>query len=94
MIDFASVTYHPMLTLTQSERLENLQKRAFKIIYGYNSVYEDMLAIKSFPRLDERREEMFVKFGVKASGNNKVKDRWFPLKEKTPHNTRCQKKYK
>ena len=93
MIDFASVTYHSMLTTDQEERLENLQERVIKIIYGYNVSYNEILSIKLIPSLKERRGKMFAKFALKSTTNTKVSTCWLPEKVHTEHNTRHALKY-
>ena len=86
VLDFTSVTYHPMLSATQSNDLELLQKRATKIIYGYDSDYKSILQNKPLDCLAERREEMFKKYSVKSSKNSRVKDKWLPLNPAGVHN--------
>ena len=39
VLDYAVPTYHPLLTLAQSDNLESLQKRALKIVYGPSLSY-------------------------------------------------------
>ena len=77
-----------MLSATQSNDLELLQKRATKIIYGYDSDYKTILEKKPLDCLAERREEMFKKYAVKSSKNARVKDKWLPLNPASVHNTR------
>ena len=74
-------SYHSMLTKEQSDQLENLQKRVIKIIFGYNSNYDDILAIRSIPRLKERREKMFEKFAMKNSEIPDLKKNGFLLRK-------------
>ena len=93
VLDFTSVIYHPMLTLSQTNDLESLQRRAMKIIYGYDADYGSILDNKPIDSLTERREEMFKKYAVKCSKNARVKDKWLPLKQAGPYNTRHQAKY-
>ena len=88
VLDFASVVYHPMLTKEQSDNLENLQKRAFKIIFDYRVNYSDILAIKNVPTLTERREKMFSDFAIKTSLNTRFSGTWFPKKTPSTHSTR------
>ena len=93
VLDFASMAYHTMLTKTQSERLERLQQRALKCIFGVDRSYNSVIEAENVPRLDCRREEMFERFSVKSSKNPRFKDRWFPLSAQTPHDTRRPLKY-
>ena len=91
--DFASPTYHSLLTRTQSNLLESLQRRALKIIYGHETSYKDCLAIAGIQTLQERREGLVKKFAVKTSKNHRFSDGWFPEKPITQHNTRQSQKY-
>ena len=94
VIDFASVTYHSMLTDEQSEKLEQLQQRALKIIYGTNIGSSERLERSGLQELRIRRENMFVKFAIKCSKNPKIKDSWFPLAEENNYNLREVTKYR
>ena len=94
VIDFASNTYHSMLSAGLSYSLECLQKRALKIIYGAVHSYEVLLKKSSIPRLSDRREEMFKKFSEKAKNNPKVSEEWFPKNPPPTHNTRNKEVYK
>ena len=43
ILDYAAPIYHPLLTKTQEGSLEQLQARAFKIIFGWNVSYKAAL---------------------------------------------------
>ena len=89
VLDFASIAYHTLLTKDQTNRLETLQRCAFKIIYGYNCDYKTKLIETNVECLEARREEMFVNFALKASANPRVAESWFPKRPETPHFTRA-----
>ena len=93
VIDFASNTYHSMLSLSQIKLLDDLQKRALKIIFGTNCDYDDLLEKSGLVSLAERRQNMFTKFILKCSQNPKVKDIWFPVKTVSNYNTRTASIY-
>ena len=60
-----------------SERLENAQKQAYKIVYGWNIDYKEMIEQNKVETLKKRREKASLSFALK----NKDKDRfnhWFP----------------
>ena len=42
VLDFASSAYHTMLSAGQSYRLESLQKRAMKIVFGVTKPYDSL----------------------------------------------------
>ena len=57
VLDFASPTYHSILTVTQTEILESLQRKALRIIYN-NLSYSEALAVANIKTLNERRLEL------------------------------------
>ena len=88
VLDFAAPTYHAMLNKVLSNRLEALQRRAMKIIYGTERSYDDIIEKCNIERLDNRREEIFVRFAKKAAASANFGTKWFPKKLPTAHNTR------
>ena len=93
VIDFASMTYHSMLTKEQVMRLERLQMRALKIIFGAENSYNTIIAAQDIPRLAERRDQMFTKFALKCSTNPRFREKWFPLNPQSSKGLRAQNKY-
>ena len=79
MLDSSSVVYHSILTADQSAKLENLQARTLKIIYGNKKSYRETLEESGLERLCERRLRLVDKFIVKCATSDLFKDRWFPL---------------
>ena len=92
VIEFASPVYGPMLSGELSEKVEGLQLRAAKIIYGTNVSYASVLRETELETLKERRDGALKKFAIKASKNPKYQH-WFPLSDPPAHNTRYHKKY-
>ena len=93
MIDFASPTYHPLLTATQSDQIEQLQRRALKIVYGHEISYKNCLELAQIPLLSERRSKLALNFALKTSNNPKFSDGWFPKKPLSNHYTRNPQTY-
>ena len=77
VIEYSSVTYGPMLTKYQSKKLEDLQKRCLKTIYGYDKTYEDLLEESSLDTLERRRTNAVFKFAKKMASNPQF-NHWFP----------------
>ena len=75
--DFASVTYHSMLTLEQSEEIERVQKRAMRIILGWDTNYRELIDTGKVESLKKRRERMTLNFAKKTESNPRFK-KWFP----------------
>ena len=57
VLEYACPVWHPGLTKAQSEDLERVQKRCFKIIWP-NLSYSDALSISGVERLSVRRENL------------------------------------
>ena len=87
VIEYCSSTYHSLLTKDQSNRLEDLQARALKVIYGWNMSYRKILEISGQETLENRRKNTFDRFAQKTLKNPRYKD-WFPLVHDSGHDTR------
>ena len=85
-------TYGPMLTKEMSDELESIQKRACKLIFGWDSSYKELLEENKIESLEERRKKLILNFAVKTQKNPRFKD-WFPEKEYEGLNLRKEKKY-
>ena len=88
VLDFASVVYHPILTLEQSTQLEALQKAAMKLIFGRSRSYDEILSEENVERLRDRRERMTDRFILKAAKNRRINDTWFPKRGIIGHDLR------
>ena len=91
-IEYASNIYYSFLNTGQAQRLENLQKRCLRIIYGWEKTYEDLLNISGLATLRERRDVRMNKFVMKAEANEKLRRAWFKVNEKEVK-TRKRDKY-
>ena len=78
VLEYSSVVYGPMLTKYQSNRIENIQKRCLRSIYGFKLGYDELLEESGLKTLEQRREEATLKFALKASKNPQFMH-WFPL---------------
>ena len=94
VLDFAAVSYHSMLSVDQTVRLERLQMRALKVIYGISFSYNQLLEKSDIVKLSDRRQSMFVKFALKNSLNSRISEKWFPTNPESGHHTRAPLKYK
>ena len=93
VLDFAVPTYHSLLTVTQSNSLETLQKKAFKIIYGSDLSYAEELAVANMQPLSERRQKLVENFAVRTQKNPRYSDGWFPKKTNKHYSTRSNRPY-
>ena len=77
-MEYSNVTFGPMITRYDSNRLENIQKKCLRSIYGYGTKYEDLLDLANLETLEERRTKAVTKFAQKALKNEQF-SHWFPL---------------
>ena len=87
VLDFACPTYHSLLTSTQADCLETLQRKALKIVYSGLS-YKEALAVSHLETLYDRRTELTKRFAEKTLQNPRYSDGWFPQKPKKHYSTR------
>ena len=78
ILEYSSVTFGPMLTKYDSNRLESVQKQCLRSIFGYGLSYEELLSLSNLETLVDRRRRAVMKFALKASKNQQFLD-WFPL---------------
>ena len=91
LLEYCSVVWHSTLTVEQAQNLENVQKLSLKIILGpsYTS-YSQALEVTGLDRLELRRENRCLQFGLKSL-LHPVHSKLFPVNPEiltTTHNTR------
>ena len=82
--DYACVVYHSLLTKTQSEKLERMQRKVMKIIYGFEQSYQRCLSLAGIDYLSIRRVKLCERFALKTAANPRF-SHWFPLTVPTPY---------
>ncbi len=72
LLEYACPVWHSSLTNEQSDQIESIQKRAFKIISGSNIFgYQQMCFVYNLPTLSDRRETVCkLFFGKSVVGSN------------------------
>ena len=80
------------LTEEQNLKLERLQKMAFKIIYGFNIIYEDKLIELGMKTLQERREDLCYKFAISLTKSDRFRE-WVPERRIVREDLRNNLKY-
>ena len=92
VLEYACPVWHTNLTNIQSQLLETVQKRAFKIVYPESS-YSTALKDCNIPTLHSRREQL-CQFYFKdiSDPTNKIND-LLPLVRNNTHNTRLKNAY-
>ena len=85
--EYSSIVYNTLIPEYLSDKLENMQKQAMKIIYGWNIDYSKVLEDEVISSLKHRRQEASLRFALKASASTRFK-KWFPLNPGTQHAVR------
>jgi len=64
VLEYACPAWHTSLTIEQNNRIESLQKRAVKIVFGpvITAGYSDLCKQANLPELRERRETLCTSF--------------------------------
>ena len=81
VLDFAAPTYHSLLSVSQTDTLESLQRKAFKIIYSDLS-YREALAVSNVKTLEDRRFELTKNFAIISVQESQILRRVVPEKTK------------
>ena len=79
-LEYAAPTFHPMLTGEMEEEIERIQKRACRIIFGWEKEYGDLVSTGVVETLKTRRENLTLRFAETASKSSRF-GKWFPKKE-------------
>ena len=78
VLEVNSVVFHSMMTKTQAEALERLQKQVCRLCYGWEHSYRRTLQAHNLQTLAERREKAIRRFVSKTiHGNPRFADKWF-----------------
>ena len=80
-VEYCAVVYHSMIPRYLSDQLEVLQRRALKIIFGWNCDIATVMASKGIETLEARRESAVLKFALKNESVEKYGKRWFQKNE-------------
>ena len=92
ILEYSSVTYGLMLSKSQSNRLEQVQKRCLRIIFGFKDSYEDLLSKAGLESLKDRRQKAVLKFASKTSKNPNY-EHLFPTSNQPRSSQRIGKKF-
>ena len=75
-VEYCSIVYGPLIPGYVSDRLEAVQKKAMKIVYGNGVDYNGMLENGSLVSLKKRREDKSLRFAQKAAMSERF-GKWF-----------------
>ena len=76
ILEYSLVAYHFMLTQSQSNDLENIQKKCLHCMFAYQKHYKQLLEESGLATLISRRENAVLKFAQKTA-HNLVYSQWF-----------------
>ena len=93
LLEYGSNAFHSMLNTEEGESLEKCQRRALRIIYGFEMSYQEMMNMSEMPTLKTRREKLFEKFCLKMSRSERFQRKWLPRKDIGEHNLRKTNEY-
>ena len=80
VLEYSSVSFTSQISKYQVNRLENVQKRCLKIMFGYKKGYQELLEESGLQTLEERRTIALKKFAEKTS-ENELYRAYFPLND-------------
>ena len=92
VLEFCSPVYHSMISADMNSKLENMQKLALRIIFGFDKKYEVILAENNITTLEERRSQAFDNFAIKCSLSGRFSE-WLPVND-CERTLRTSKKYR
>ena len=93
MIEYGCQVYGPMITATQGERIERIQRSVMKIIFGFETSYAESLQLSGLERLSVRRDDLIRRFAERTSLNPRY-EHWFPPLNPHPHDLRRRLRYR
>jgi hypothetical protein len=77
VLEYSSATYHSLLSNAHKRRLETMQKRVLKLVYGWESDVEKIMEEQGISSLEERRKQRVLSFAKKCESNGRFRRRWF-----------------
>ena len=93
VLEYCHVIYHAMLSKCQEERLEALQRKALRIVLGFDLNYSDLLKKAGVETLKTRRIVASEKFAAKLLVSERF-NHYFPLNNMGRPGMRNRKKFK
>ena len=92
VLEFAAPAFHSLLSDAQSGELEQMQARAFKLIFVWNVSNSAALLASGAERLEDRRKVLVDNFAKKCLKNPRFIN-WFPLNRDALYPTRKREKF-
>ena len=92
LLEYAAPTFHPMLNGYLKDQIEQIQKRACKMIFGWQSSYDQLVSEEKIVTLSARREILTKNVAKKAASSARFGG-WFPQKDYNGVDLRRELKY-
>ena len=89
-VEYCSVVYHSMIPGYLAEELEAIQRRALRIIYGWNTDVRTLMEVKGIEELRIRRENAVLRFALKNEFVEKFGGKWFVKREERTNGARTR----
>ena len=74
LLEYCAPVYHAGLTAKQAQQLERVQKRALKIIAGYDKTYQQILQQLKLDTLADRRQMLCLRLGKQILNSTAHRD--------------------
>ena len=81
VIEYCSSVYHSMLTVSQEETLERMQKQVIKLAFGWTDSYVNICNNNGIDTLKNRRLAALDRFVAKTADSDRFADAWFPVRD-------------
>ena len=81
LLEYCASVFHAGLTASQAQQIERVQKRALKIIAGYDHTYQELLQKFEIESLTDRREKMALRLGKQMLKNPNHRKMFPPTRE-------------
>jgi len=93
ILEYSAPVYHSMLTQGLSNRLERVQKQALRIMFGFDTPYEEMCNLADTITLHARRTKLVHDFAHSLIGS-RFEEMWLPRIRNTLYDLRTTLKFK
>ena len=76
-VEYASVVYDSIILEYLSNRHEQVQRQALRIIYGWHINVDELMIAKNIETLKQRRTTNVLKFAIKTSASDRFGPKWY-----------------
>ena len=91
VIEYCLPVLHPMLSGSQSNRLERLHRHAVRTCFGYEVPVKQSMAANDIETFEVRRPRRFDAFVRKSAASPRFGPLWFPMRGGDLHGLRARR---